>query len=577
MGNCFYSKEKNIQMLLYLLKANNIRKVIISPGSTNLYLAASLQSDDFFELYSCVDERSAAYMACGMAEETGEPVVLSCTMATSVRNYMPGMTEAYYKKLPILAIKGTEEGIVPGNIQRQALSRIPESEGEFYDIAVKSYFLHVPHNSLEEWENNLKLNEAIIALKGQERGPVLIEMMFEKNLEFTGTKLEQTRHIKYYEDEKDFPEMIKGKIGIFIGSYPSLKKTLLEVIDLFCLKYDAVVLCDCSSNYKGKYGVPYNLITAQENYKNEELRLDLLIHIGEVSASLIGNFSKVWRIDSSGKIKDTFQKLDSMFAVTEERFFEHYSKQENVTEQCSNYLTWRKIYDRINKKIDTVENEMPISNLWIAYHLHDKLLPDSSLYLAILNSLRCWNYFEVDSTISTHSNTGGFGIDGALSTLVGASLANPKKIIYGVTGDLAFFYDMNALGNRHIAGNIRLLLINNGLGFEFKNRKNDSQRIGLGDDANPYIAASEHFGNKSQNLVKNMVEDLGYMYISARSKEEFMSVEKYFLSEDMTQSVIFEVFTNDADEMKALNLITTLERDAVTVTKNAIKRIIGRE
>ena len=68
-----YSKEKNVQIIISLLKQYGIRKVIASPGSTNISMVASMQQDPFFEMYSSVDERSAAYMACGMAAESGEP------------------------------------------------------------------------------------------------------------------------------------------------------------------------------------------------------------------------------------------------------------------------------------------------------------------------------------------------------------------------------------------------------------------------------------------------------------------------------------------------------------------------
>ncbi|MBQ7629074.1 MAG: 2-succinyl-5-enolpyruvyl-6-hydroxy-3-cyclohexene-1-carboxylate synthase, partial [Selenomonadaceae bacterium] len=94
-----YTKELNALMLISLLKAHGIRKIIISPGTTNIALSASVQSDPYFELYSSVDERSAAYMACGMAAESGEPVVLSCTGATASRNYIPALTEAFHRKL----------------------------------------------------------------------------------------------------------------------------------------------------------------------------------------------------------------------------------------------------------------------------------------------------------------------------------------------------------------------------------------------------------------------------------------------------------------------------------------------
>ena len=112
-----YTNEKNIQMLLYLLKENGIKKVIVNPGTMNMSFVTSIQQDDFFELYSCVDERSACYMACGMAAESNEPVVLTCTGATASRNYMPGLTEAFYKKLPIITITCTPHlGNIGNNI-----------------------------------------------------------------------------------------------------------------------------------------------------------------------------------------------------------------------------------------------------------------------------------------------------------------------------------------------------------------------------------------------------------------------------------------------------------------------------
>ena len=77
------------------------------------------------------------------------------------------------------------------------------------------------------------------------------------------------------------------------------------------------------------------------------------------------------------------------------------------------------------------------------------------------------NYFDLPQNIDVKSNVGGFGIDGACSTLLGQSLVNKDKKCFGLIGDLAFFYDMNILGNRHISNNLRFLLVNNSRGAEF--------------------------------------------------------------------------------------------------------------
>lgn len=64
-NNQFYTVERSQQILIALLKKHGIKKVIASPGTANMTLVLSMQHDDFFEMYSSVDERSAAYMACG--------------------------------------------------------------------------------------------------------------------------------------------------------------------------------------------------------------------------------------------------------------------------------------------------------------------------------------------------------------------------------------------------------------------------------------------------------------------------------------------------------------------------------
>ena len=123
MDNLYYTNERQILILIALLKANGIRKIVASPGATNVTFIGSVQQDSFFKIYSCVDERSAAYMACGLAAECGEPVVLTCTGATSSRNYLPGLTEAYYKHLPILAVTSSQLTERVGHLIAQVIDR----------------------------------------------------------------------------------------------------------------------------------------------------------------------------------------------------------------------------------------------------------------------------------------------------------------------------------------------------------------------------------------------------------------------------------------------------------------------
>ena len=164
--------------------------------------------------------------------------------------------------------------------------------------------------------------------------------------------------------------------------------------------------------------------------------------------------------------------------------------------------------------------------------------------------------FEIPTSVTESCNVGGFGIDGGMSSLIGASLVNPNKLQFGIFGDLAFFYDMNVLANRHVGKNVRILLINNGCGSEFRLYSHPASQFG--EDANDFIAAAGHYGNQSRNLVKHYAQDLGYIYLSANNKEEFIQQSACFIDTHCSQSVIFEVFTEASNESKALMMIRNI-------------------
>ena len=205
-------------------------------------------------------------------------------------------------------------------------------------------------------------------------------------------------------------------------------------------------------------------------------------------------------------------------------------------------------------------------------------IPDNStLYLGILNSLRCWNYFSLPNNIRAFSNVGGFGIDGGLSTIVGASLNDRKRLYFGVVGDLGFFYDINILGNNNIGANLRILLINNGIGGEFKIDNHPGYMFGTETDR--YIAASGHNGCKSKSLVKNIAENLGFDYLSASNKDDFDQVYGKFVTPQLTaKPIIFEVFIQIDDDDKAIQIINSIETKTISDKIKTIgKDVLGHK
>ena len=165
-----YTTERNIQILIGLMKAHNVKKIIVSPGSTNITFVASLRQDPYFEMYSAPDERSAAYMACGLAAESKVPVALSCTGATASRNYVPGLTEAYYRKLPVLAITSTQHMGQIGQYIPQVIDRT-ECMNDIVNLSVQ---IPIIHDEMDAWSVNVSLNKALLELYHRGGGPVHI-------------------------------------------------------------------------------------------------------------------------------------------------------------------------------------------------------------------------------------------------------------------------------------------------------------------------------------------------------------------------------------------------------------------
>ena len=570
-NNQFYTSARNTQIVLYLLKQKGIHKVIASPGTQNMSLVVSMQRDSWFEMYSAADERSAAYMACGLAAESGEPVVLSCTGATASRNYVPGLTEAFYRHLPIVAITSTERITAIGHHVPQIIDRSVIQN----DIAKCSVYARAVYCENDAWDCMIQVNKALLELNHHGKGPVHINLEKVDPSDFSVKELPPCRNIERFCSGDSFPALPLGRLGIFVGSHVAWKEDDITVVDQFCEANNAVVFCDQTSNYKGKYAVHFSLVASQDWNISSLLTTDLLIHIGEVSGDYfqlgrLGSRAKeVWRVSEDGEIKDTFKKMTKVFEMRERDFFSSYlSKKEHNTE----------FFEACKKEIESIEEkipELPFSNLWITQQVASKLPDNSEIHFGVLNSLRSWNFFRIPQTVHAFCNVGGFGIDGGVSTLIGSSLAHPNQLHFGVFGDLAFFYDMNSLGNRHVGKNLRILLVNNAKGSEFKLYIHPASR--LGEEADKFVSAAGHYGHQSPLLVKHYAEDLGFKYIYATNKEEFKAKQDEFLSKDMSCSIVFEVFTNSEDESEALKSLNSLEKSSENKRKDFIKNLIGEE
>ena len=567
----FYTSEKNTQILIALMKAHGVKKIIVSPGATNVCFVGSVQHDPYFEIYSSVDERSAAYLACGLAAESGEPVALSCTGATASRNYVPGLTEAFYRKLPVLAITSTQHTGRVGQMAPQDIDR----SAQMKDLVKLSVQAPTIHDADDEWACEVAMNKALLELRRRGGGPVHINLTTTYSRDFSVKELPPVRVINRICHGDVLPELKRGRVGIFVGAHVKCDDELQKLVDEFCKAYDGVVFCDQTSNYRGKFRVLPAIVCMQARYVSPARKFDVLIHIGEISGSYIGFWAnRVWRVSPDGEVCDAFHKLRYVFEMEEKAFFQKYvsAARDKYNNGAMAFIKeWHDECARVTAKVP----ELHFSNIWIAQQTASKLPNGCVLHLGILNSLRAWNFFETPDTVTGYSNTGGFGIDGGVSSLIGASLANREKLYFGIIGDLAFFYDMNVIGNRHVGNNVRIMLVNNGRGTEFRLYNHPANRFGS--DADQYMAAAGHFGSKSHRLIKHYAEDLGYEYMSASNKEEYMANVGRFVTPELTdRPIVFEVFTDSEDESKALEIVNHLETSPEGMAKDAARKILGQ-
>lgn len=584
--NTFYTVEKHTQILIALMKFHGIKKVIVSPGSTNISLVGSLQQDPYFELYSSVDERSAAYIACGLAAESGESVALSCTGATASRNYVPGLTEAYYRGLPILAITSTPHLGKVGNYYPQVIDRSQQMK----DLVRYSAQVECVYTEEDEWACELAINKALIALRKAGGGPVHINLVTAYKRDFSVKDLPKVRGITHIDNFAAMPTLETYKrIAVLVGVHGKWSDDLSELIEKFCRKYDAVVLHNHASNYKGDYGINHAVIINMQSYVPASENADLVIHIGSVARYPSGmKNAESWRVNPDGEARDSDRKLTKIFQMREKDFFRFYVEHGVCKKTAGNeelYIadtengyakSWQKEYDSIMRNVP----ELPFSNTWVAQNTINAIPDHSVLHLAGSNTARAWNFFQFPKTVVCYANDGTMGIDGQVSALIGESLAAPSKLHFGVVGDLTFFYDMNSLGNRYIGNNFRLMIINNGKGAEFCMYSHLADVFG--EEKEKYIAAAGHYGNKSPKLIRHFAEDLGYEYLCASEKKEFMSALKRFVTPELTDKpMLFEVFTNSQNESDAIYLMNHLTQNlggtVKEIAKDMIRSIAGEK
>jgi 2-succinyl-5-enolpyruvyl-6-hydroxy-3-cyclohexene-1-carboxylate synthase len=148
-----------------------------------------------------------------------------------------------------------------------------------------------------------------------------------------------------------------------------------------------------------------------------------------------------------------------------------------------------------------------------------------------------------------------------MSTFLGQSVMT-DELCFMFIGDLSFFYDMNSLGIRYIGNNVRIVLINNNGGIEFKLGGSSEKNASI----DRYIAAAGHFKGAEGWALTN-----GFEYHSVKTVEDFLQIKERLI-EKSDCPILVEVVTSDINESDAYSAIKKANSTPLTV----MQKIAGR-
>lgn len=572
-----YSSKRNVLQLLSLLKAHNISHFVVSPGSRHIPIVISMESDPFFKLYSVVDERSASFFAVGLMQRFKEPVGIICTSGTASANYCSAINECLYQELPLLVLTADREECLRDQHEDQMIRQ----STMFKPVAKFVANLPMVKSDNDVWYNNRLINEALLELTHRGCGPVQVNIPIPDHLDnFDTPELPKERKIVRNNladtNWDDVAQKLRNKrVMIICGEGFTLTKEQSEILDNFCNIFDVAVLSDKMSNCHVQNSIENAFAVLRA--VNE---IDVNNLVPEIVISIRNNYSfnpesksffkratdsriENWYVHPSGKVVDPFHKLTNIFEMDEFTFCK-YATEANTSVIAEQYYaeTWKVMSDSID------EPKVEYGHINAVGKFIEKIPNGSILHLANSNSVRIAQLYDINPSVEIHCNRGTDGIDGSMSAAVGYA-CETDRLNFLMIGDLSFFYDMNALWNRHLSKNMRIFLDNNGGGAIM--HMPDRPEFAM--NCLPNFISAKH--NAS---AKAWAEDRGFKYVCAHNSDEIDKGVKILTDPNIEGPVLLEVFSDLFEDTAIFKgYYATISREKLDKRLSKVSKEIARK
>ena len=469
---------KLAQHVIEACKAKQIKHIVISPGSRNAPLTIGFANDPYFNCYSIVDERCAAFFALGIAQQRREPVAVVCTSGSALLNYYPAFSEAFYSNIPLVVISADRPSSKIDIGDGQTIRQVNVLANHSAYNANLSDETHSDKSNF--YELNRALNTAI-----EEKLPVHINVPFEEPLYLT---TEEQYPFENIVAEIKNPIINEDKATNFVKHWNSSAKKMVLVgvltpnsveyqyVEWLAKDPSVVVLTETTSNLHHSHFIPYidKLLTYTEKDPTlkEALRPDLLLTFGGLVVSKkIKQFLRSYQPAYHYNV-DLHKDYNSYFCLTDHFKADINTFLKEVTPKLmsvpSTYQQqWLKVKNEIQQTHLEYINQIPFSDLKVYSEVFKSIPNDYIVQISNSSAIRYAQLMKAHPSWKVFCNRGTSGIDGSMSTAIGAAVGSASPTVF-ITGDLSFFYDSNALWNKYIPQNFRVILLNNQGGGIFR-------------------------------------------------------------------------------------------------------------
>lgn len=525
------SDKKMVQAFVSACFESGMDTVVCSPGSRNSSLVIAFDEHPGFTCYVIHDERSAAFIGMGMAQETGKPVGIICTSGSAMLNYYPAVAEAYYQRIPLVVISADrpEKWINQGDgqtiVQRGVYANHIEAETQLNEEMGE---LHVRNEVIRAFE----------AISCYSKGPIHFNVALEEPLyntveipEHLPQKIEwqPERHQLNEHETGILKEGLKlNKKMILIGQMPK-NPYFQELLKNLADDTSIAILVENTSNLVSMKWIHCIDRTLQGMTPDQEAEFapDLLITFGGaiVSKRIKAYLRKYtpqmhWKVGYDFPEMNTYEALTHSFQVTETTFLKQLLDVKSDRIPSNFGGKWKQRDFIAQSKATAFLEHTPYSDLKVMELMLDCIPEQAHIHMGNSSIVRYCQLFDPIASMTYFSNRGTSGIDGSTSTAVGAALAKQDVLHVLLTGDVSFFYDSNALWNNYAIPNLRIILINNGGGGIFNIIKGPR-----GSRQNARYFEAQHSFN-AEHLAKAFHVE----YFSASNEEEALNCMNAFYS-----------------------------------------------